>query len=179
VIPRVVAEGRPIYDGKLPLDEAQRRIDRFYLPYHEKLNELMRLARDRYGSGILFDCHSMPGEALRGAPRVRGRRPEIVLGDRFGAAAARELVDQTHAAFETAGFTVARNTPFAGGYITQRYGRPGISWHAIQIEIDRGLYLDEGRVRPSSRFEETRARLVPVIDTLARLVPPAEAVAAE
>jgi N-formylglutamate deformylase len=114
----------------------------------------------------LFDCHSMPSDALKAAPRVRGRRPDIVLGDRYGAAAGDWVVAAAQAAFEEAGFCVARNTPFAGGYITQRYGRPAQGMHAVQIEINRGLYLDEARIEPGPGFAAAQAALEPVIARL-------------
>lgn len=154
VVPRVVSEGRPIYDGRLSRAEAEQRIETLHRPYHGMLSRLLDRARNAYGSAVLYDCHSMPTEALRAAPRVRGRIPEIVLGDRFGAAASRSLVARTQDAFERAGFVVARNAPFAGGYITQLYGRPAERIHAIQIEIDRGLYLDQARVEPGPGFAE-------------------------
>ena len=179
VVPRIVAEGTPIYAGKLSLADAEARIREVHAPYHQMLERLLLRARERFGSAVLFDCHSMPSEALRSAPRVRGRVPEIVLGDRFGAAADRAIMAETQAAFEDAGFIVARNAPFAGGYITQRYGRPGRALHAIQIEIDRGLYLDQKRVAPSARYDEMRARLEPVVARLAAFCPGSAALAAE
>jgi N-formylglutamate deformylase len=166
VIPRVVAEGAAIYAGKISRAEAADRIARRHAPYHEALAGLMRRARTRWGVAVLYDCHSMPTDALKSAPRVRGRRPEIVLGDRFGASSAGWAVAEAHAAFEAAGFAVARNAPFAGGYITQRYGRPAQGFHAIQIEIDRGLYLDERRIEPSPGFA---ALLATLQDVIARL----------
>jgi N-formylglutamate deformylase len=166
VIPRVVAEGAPIYRGKIGQAEAARRLSRWHAPYHEALSGLLRRARAAHGAAILFDCHSMPSDALRSAPRIRGRRPEIVLGDRFGAAAADWATQMTQAAFEAAGFVVARNTPFAGGYITQRYGRPSQQVHAVQIEVDRGLYLDERRIEPGPGFDALRAALGAVIGAL-------------
>lgn len=171
VIPRIVAEGRPIYDGKISLAEARGRIAAFHTPYHERLDALMARAAERFGYALLFDCHSMPSDALRAAPRVRGGRAQIVLGDRFGAAAARPMMQAAIAAFEEAGFAVAVNAPFAGGHITQRYGRPSLNWHAIQIEIDRGLYLDQGQVRPGhgyAAFHATLARIIPALALIGR-----------
>jgi N-formylglutamate deformylase len=103
---------------------------------------------------------------------VRGRRPEIVLGDRFGAAAADWEMARAQAAFEAEGFVVARNAPFAGGFITQRYGRPSQNRHAIQIEVDRSLYLDERRIEPTAAFATLAGVLARVV---ARLAGPAEA----
>ncbi len=166
VIPRVVSEGVEIYRGKISLEEAVERIRSVHAPYHATLESLMARAREVYGMAVLYDCHSMPSEALRAVPRVQGRCPEIVLGDRFGASASRSLVTLSQRAFERAGFVVARNAPFAGGYITQRYGRPSRAMHAIQIEIDRGLYLDRTRLEPLPVFDEVRERLSQVIGEL-------------
>ena len=169
VIPRVVANGRAIYHGKMTRDEADHRIETYWRPYHTALRDLLKQARDRFGRAILIDCHSMPREAVEGAFQRGGKRPEIVLGDRFGAAADVELVDQIEAAFVTAGFHVSRNTPFAGAYVTQHYGRPLKNQHAIQIEIDRSLYMDEARIRPHSDFGLFQARIASVVSQIAAI----------
>ncbi|GMG81694.1 N-formylglutamate amidohydrolase [Paralimibaculum aggregatum] len=179
VVPRVVSEGQEIYRGKITREEAEARIADVHGPYHERLAALLARARQRFGMAVLYDCHSMPTEALRAAPRVQGKAPEIVLGDRFGAAASREVVTRVQLVFERAGFRVTRNAPFAGGYITQRYGRPGQGIHAVQIEIDRGLYLDQRRIEPGSRFAEIRQRLGEVVATLCADAGAAPALAAE
>jgi len=139
VIPRVVGEGRPIMRGKLTLAEAERRIACCWHPYHDRLRSMLGEARARFGTAILFDCHSMPRDALSAAPQVGGRRAEVVLGDRFGVACARWVIEAADEAFTSAGFVVARNVPFAGGYITQTYGRPHHGVHALQIELDRSI----------------------------------------
>ncbi|MEL7172741.1 MAG: N-formylglutamate amidohydrolase [Pseudomonadota bacterium] len=179
VVPRVVAEGAAIYNGKITLEEAQSRIAGFHVPYHTALEELLASARAQHGRALLFDCHSMPADALRAAPRVRGRSPDIVLGDRFGAAAGRSVVAATQAAFERAGFLVGRNTPFAGGYITQRYGRPARGVEAVQIEINRALYLDSRSLEPLPGFEALRARIDRVVRDLVAAGPSLGTVAAE
>lgn len=179
VVPRIVSEGAAIYDGRITLAEAEERIRTIHAPYHAALEGLLMRARARFGAAILFDCHSMPSEALRAAPRVRGRMPEVVLGDRFGAASARDIVAEVQAAFEAEGFVVARNAPFAGGYITQRYGRPSRGLNAVQIEIDRGLYLDQRRVEPNRAYPEIASRLARVIAELAAIEPGLSALAAE
>lgn len=179
VVPRVVAESEAIYVGKLTLAEARERIRAVHEPYHARLDRLLMRARDRFGMALLFDCHSMPSEALNAAPRVRGRVPEVVLGDRFGASAARSAVVLTQEAFERAGFFVARNAPFAGGYITQRYGRPSRGTHAIQIEIDRGLYMDQRRIEPLPDFPAFCARLSAVVAELTAIGEQGLALAAE
>jgi N-formylglutamate deformylase len=179
VIPRVVADGRPIIEGKLPLSEAQRRIAACWQPYHQRLRALLAEAREAFGMAVLFDCHSMPHDALAAAPLVAGRRPEVILGDRFGAACDRWLLDLAAEAFAVAGFVVARNAPFAGGYITQAYGRPGQGVHALQIEIDRALYMDEGRITRLPAFADVSERLGRVTAMLAAVGPRPLRVAAE
>ena len=170
VIPRVVAQGRPIYSGKITQAEAAARLDLVWHPYHRELQRLLNTARSHMGEAILLDCHSMPREALDtlGSGSTR-KRAEIVLGDRFGVAADADIVEQIEAAFAAAGFEVARNTPFAGAYITQTYGRPSRRQHAVQVEIDRSLYMDEETIQPHSGFGEMRARLAQVLTDVARI----------
>ncbi len=163
VIPRVVANGRSIYRGKIGLDEARGRIRDYWRPYHDRLQQLLDDTRDAFGDAVLIDCHSMPHEAIdsigtRGVPH-----PEIVLGDRFGAAAGQGIVDRVEAAFAGAGLRVARNTPFAGAYTAQHYGRPSRGQHVIQVEIDRALYMNERLVRPSGNFQTFQTLLRGVI----------------
>jgi N-formylglutamate deformylase len=179
VIPRVVAEGRPIIEGKLTLAEAERRIATYWHPYHAELAAQVEGARARFGSAILFDCHSMPHDALVSAPIIWGRRPDVILGDRFGAACDRWLIDAATDILTAAGFVVARNAPFAGGYITQAYGRPRMGVHALQIEIDRALYMDEARVERLRGFDEIQARIAGAVARLAELGPRGMRVAAE
>jgi len=163
VIPRVVANGRAIQSGKIPLSEARGRLDDWWMPYHAQLQALLDQSRTLFGEAILVDCHSMPHAAIDGITR-RGRpRPEVILGDRFGASAQVEITDRIEAAFVARGFRVARNSPFAGAYIVQHYGRPSERQHAVQIEIDRALYMDEVQVRPSRNFQNVRDLLKRII----------------
>ena len=167
VIPRVVANGRAIYRGKMSLHEAQERITDYWEPYHDKLQGLLDLAHARHGQTVLIDCHSMPHEAMDGVMRAGMRRPDVVLGDRFGAAASGDVVDRIEAAFAAAGFVVTRNAPFAGAYITQAYGKPAIGQHAVQVEIDRSLYMNEKLIRPNGDFEAVQAALRAVVKEVA------------
>jgi N-formylglutamate amidohydrolase len=167
VIPRVVAGGRAIYRARLDRAEAEARIAAVWRPYHAALRALMDETALTFGEAVLIDCHSMPHEAIAAQGRPGRSLPEVVLGDRFGAAAAPGIVDAVEAAFRAEGFTTARNAPFAGAYVTQAYGRPARRQHVVQVEIDRALYLDEARVEPGRRYAETAARLNGVI---ARLV---------
>lgn len=169
VVPRVVANGRAIYRGKLTRAQADQRIARIWRPYHEKLSDLLLRAHRNFGEAILLDCHSMPHEALETTIRNGKSRPEIVIGDRFGASASGEYVERVEAAFAAAGLRVARNAPFAGAYTTQNYGRPSRRQHAIQIEIDRALYMDESAIRPRPDFQEFRKLIRGVVAELAGL----------
>ncbi len=167
VIPRVVSNGRPIYNGKIPLAEAHRRISRYWRPYHDRLQLLVDQSRNRFGESILIDCHSMPREALENVPVIRGRRPDVVLGDRFGASASPEVTDYVAQVFADAGFNVARNMPFAGAYVVQTYGRPPRGQHAIQVEIDRSVYMDEDRIEPRDDFDQIHETISNVVKEVA------------
>ena len=156
VIPRVVANGRAIYAGRIGRAEAEARIETAWRPYHATLRRLTDDALARFGQAVLIDCHSMPHEAIEAHARPGQPRPEVVLGDRFGAAARRDVMDRIEAAFLSAGFRVARNAPFAGAYITQAYGRPSRNAHAVQIEIDRALYMDEASITRRPDFNAFR-----------------------
>ena len=156
VVPRVVANGRAIYRGKISMAEARGRIAEVWRPYHATLQTLLEESKGRFGEAILIDCHSMPHEAIDSICAQGARKPEVVLGDRFGAACGAEIMDRVESAFISAGLRVARNAPFAGAYITQHYGRPSRSQHVIQVEIDRALYMDEEAIAPRPDFEAFR-----------------------
>lgn len=174
VIPRVVSGGRAIYSGKLTLTEAHQRISNVWRPYHDTLQTLMDEAHRDFGEAILIDCHSMPHEALEHVGPPGTTRPDVVLGDRFGASSASSIVEQVEAAFAAAGFKVARNMPFAGAYMCQHYGRPSRRHHALQIEIDRSLYMNEGTIKPNANFKAFKARLDGVIAEIAEIGRPTD-----
>lgn len=169
VLARVVANGRSIYRGKMTMAEAEARISRYWHPYHDGLGALLTRQRARFGKAILLDVHSMPHEALSGYVARGMPRPDIVLGDRWGASCGAEVLEQVEAVLTSAGFRVARNTPFSGAYIVQRYGQPSQGAHALQIEIDRALYLDETRVAPGPDFDAFRDLMRKVVRELARI----------
>ena len=168
VVPRVVAVGRPIYHGKISLGEVQARLRDVWYPYHQRLQALLDATRIRFGYVVLIDCHSMPHEAVN--PGLSSKTsPEIVVGDRFGAAADPKVTERVQAAFVSAGFRVSRNMPFAGAYISQHYGKPKRGQHVIQIEIDRSLYMNEVSVEPLANFADFQARLYEVIKEIAEV----------
>lgn len=167
VIPRVVAGARAIYRGKIPLAEAAARIDGYWHPYHRRLGDLIAENLQQFGEAILLDMHSMPHEALEAMSPIGVRRPQIVLGDRFGVSASKLIVDRIEAAFVSQGLRVSRNAPFAGAFVTQAYGRPAEGVHAVQIEIDRSLYMDEALVRPNRDFAPFQRLMGRVVAALA------------
>lgn len=167
VVPRVVANGRAIYRGKLHLNEAKARLDAYWHPYHDQLRRMLDMTRNSFGQAILVDCHSMPHEAIDALHQHSDERPDVVLGDRFGAAAAAHVVDHIEAAFTNAGLRVARNAPFAGAFIAQHYGRPSRNQHVVQIEIDRALYMDEERIERGPQFRGFQRLMEQVIADIA------------
>ncbi|WP_120499221.1 N-formylglutamate amidohydrolase [Roseovarius sp. EL26] len=174
VVPRVVANGKAIYRGKISMSDAQKRIDGYWHPYHEILKGQLDQAFLMFGEAILIDCHSMPHEAMDALARSGIRRPEIVLGDRFGTTASDEIVSQVEAAFIEAGLVVTRNVPFAGAYITQAYGQPSKGHHALQIEIDRSLYMNERLIRPNGNFQAFKHMLENIVAEIADIGQPGE-----
>lgn len=168
-VARVVGAGQEIYRARLSLAEAQARLAAGHAPYHEALAGLMAAARDRFGVAVLVDWHSMPAAAADAEGRRSGRRPDVVLGDRHGAACGPALTAAVRQGFEAAGYVVALNRPYAGGWTTQRWGRPHEGLHAVQVELDRGLYLAPGRPEPGPRFEQVRADLAGIAASLAAI----------
>jgi N-formylglutamate amidohydrolase len=154
-IPRVVSEGQEIYARKLNYAEARDRIDRAHRPYHAALARLLGEARAAHGFAVLIDWHSMPAAAARA--NGRDAPCDIVLGDRFGAACSDALTARVERELAAMGYRVARNTPYAGGYTTEHYGRPARRVHALQIEINRALYLDEASLTPTEGFARLKA----------------------
>lgn len=152
-IARIVSENQEIYREKIDVEEGFERIATCYLPYHAALRGLLAEAIVDFGHAVLVDCHSMPstpsGKPGRLQPRIRA---DFVLGDRFGSACAPEITAAAAAFLRELGFRVEINKPYAGGFITEHYGRPENGLHAIQIEINRALYMDEMRMEKSDNF---------------------------
>jgi len=146
-IARVVGSGAEIYRDKLTFAEALERIRAYYWPYHNALAQLIADTRERFGACILVDCHSMPsvgGPMDRDAGR---RRVDFVLGDSHGAACDPRVPAAVERTLAALGYNVRHNSPYSGGFVTRHYGRPWDGVHAIQIEVNRALYMDEDAVR--------------------------------
>jgi len=181
VIARVGANGASIYDAPLSVAEARSRLRNCYFPYHKTLRQLVRQTRDRFGYAILIDCHSMPSQAVARAsamPRLSGgaaRGIDMVLGDCHGASCMPQLTDCAESALIDLGYTVVRNSPYAGGFTTRHYGRPDDRVHALQIEVNRKLYMDEARLTPADGLARLRTELAGVISAIGTVVPFARA----
>lgn len=176
-IARIVAESEEIYAAPLDVGEVLARIEDVYKPYHQALGRLVSDTHVAFGQVLLIDCHSMPSSVRGGQSRLR---PDIVLGDRYGASCAGEISDAAANILSRLGYSISRNKPYAGGYITENYGKPGMGIHAMQIEINRCLYMDERCLQPTAGFSSLKADLSVFITELAalfddRLFMPAEA----
>jgi N-formylglutamate amidohydrolase len=164
-IARIVASGEDIYTGKLRWSEAMRRIERLYQPYHRALHQLVETTRARFGYYLLLDCHSMPSAADRGGRN----RIDIVLGDCHGAACHGSIIETAQRFLAGKGYAVARNTPYAGGFTTCHYGQPGQDGHALQIEINRGLYMNERTIERRPFLDQLRADMRALVAVLAQV----------
>jgi N-formylglutamate amidohydrolase len=149
-IPRIVGDAHEIYFGRIPVEEGLARIDTLYRPYHSGLRGLVQRTQGAFGTCILVDAHSMPSAGL---DREGLAKSDIILGDRFGTSAGAHIIDIAEQAFTRLGLSVTRNRPYAGGFITEHYGAPGTGVHALQIEINRALYMNETTLEPHPGFE--------------------------
>ena len=169
-IARVVGESQEIYAGRLSVTDALARIERLYKPYHACLRGLLERAHRRFGIAILVDCHSMPSMPSAALGADKRVVTDFVIGDRYGTSSAVEFVEVLERAMRRRSFIVQRNKPYAGGYITEHYGTPQAGIHAIQIEINRAVYMDEGRLEKTARFPEVAAALTAIAGELTTVV---------
>ena len=178
VIPRVVANGKEIYSGKLSKEAAIERLENFWDPYHSKLAELLDRARQQFGYSILIDTHSMPHEAILNASSSF-RTSQIVLGDRYGATCAPEIINDLIKLISKNGLRASRNIPFSGAYIVQKYGSPGLNRHAIQLEIDRSIYMDERKIQKLEKFHKLKNKLQSIMREFSQIHTCLTSIAAE
>src|SRR5829696_2535657 len=155
-IARVAGDAQEIYDRRLSVDDALRRIEWLYKPYHRGLRQLVHRTARAFGHAVLIDCHSMPSTSLARDDAVKA---DIVLGDRYGTSCATALTDLVEVALRERGYAVVRNKPYAGGFITEHYGEPALGRHALQIEISRSLYMDERSLARRPDFNAVAADL--------------------
>ncbi len=186
-IARVVGDSQEIYAKRMSVEEGLRRIDELHKPYHAALQGLLHRALRRFGLSVLVDCHSMPSSSVTGTSdpttwRDEKTKADFVLGDRYGTSCGRRFVDVAEGELRRFGYAVERNKPYAGGFITEHYGRPAAGCHALQIEINRGLYMDERALARGPGFEAVSRHLfavVSAISDLARADGGSEQIAAE
>ncbi len=170
-VARVVSNGEEIYDGKITFAEAKQRIEAAYIPYHQALAGLIQVTKDRFGHCILIDCHSMPSV---GGPMDRdhgAHRVDFVLGNNHGDTCAPELMKLADTTLSAAGYVVRQNNPYSGGFTTRHYGKPRNQVQALQIEINRHLYMDEARVERWPGFAALKKNLSHLIAVLAAAEP--------
>jgi N-formylglutamate deformylase len=163
-VARVVGDAQEIYGQRIPVDDAIRRIEGLYKPYHRALRRLFTRVHRDFGAAVLIDCHSMPSIA---ATKDERPRPDIVLGDRYGTSCVSVVAETIEATLREKGYVVSRNKPYAGGFITEHYGNPTAGLHAIQLEINRALYMDERRYERSPSFISVAAAFDTLADRLA------------
>ncbi len=154
-IARIVADAQEIYSCKLDVAEALERIERLYKPFHAELRGLVARTRIAFGSAVLIDCHSMPSFGRSG----REMKLDCVLGDLNGSSCDPRIATLAFDILSDIGFQVGMNQPYSGGFITRHYGRPAQGLHALQIEINRGLYMNERTLEPTSGFEDIQATI--------------------
>jgi N-formylglutamate amidohydrolase len=167
-VPSLVGEGQTIYATKLPVSEAIARIDTVYRPYHRMLERLVERTHALFGVAVLIDCHSMPASVRIGEA---GLRPDFIIGDRFGTSCSGTLTELAIGTLSAMGYTVAHNKPYAGGHITEHYGRPARGYHALQIEINRGLYMNETTLARTGGFTALAEDLTQLAAELTQLPP--------
>ncbi len=169
-IARIVSESEEIYNQPLTFAEAQARIHALHLPYHRCLSQLLKRARDTFGAALLIDCHSMPSSVPKSAGEG-SQRPDFILGDRYGSACVGTIVDIVERKLKELGYTVSRNRPYAGGFITQTYGRPSHDMHALQLEMNRSLYMDEDSLAKHGGFYRIVDDMLALVSSLLDALP--------
>ncbi|NWG45573.1 MAG: N-formylglutamate amidohydrolase [Alphaproteobacteria bacterium] len=167
-IARVVSDGKEIYRHKLRFEEVEARLAECYEPYHDTLALLIAETRARFGVALVLDCHSMPSVGGLLDEDAGTARPDIVLGDRYGSSCAPAITRFVDEQLRALGFRTALNLPYAGGYTTEHYGRPADNVSVLQIEINRGLYMDEARLEKSDGFGALSGRLEELVRCLVR-----------
>ncbi len=168
-IARLVGEAQEIYARRLSIEEAVTRIETLYKPYHRGLRGLIQRAERQFGVAVLLDCHSMPSASNASSSRDEKIKADVVVGDRFGTSCAAIVIDFVEQELRRQGYSVLRNRPYAGGFITEHYGNPAAGHHALQIEVNRALYMDEGTLLRSANFDKLTSDLTRVLQGLAQL----------
>jgi N-formylglutamate deformylase len=166
-VARVVGDAQEIYDRRISVNDALRRIETLYKPYHRALRKLFTRVHRDFGAATLIDCHSMP--STTGGGKDERPRADVVLGDRYGTSCVSAVSETIESTLRSFGYAVSRNKPYAGGFITEHYGNPAAGLHTIQLEINRGLYMDERRFERSADFPRLAAHLEVLADRVAAI----------
>jgi len=165
-VARVVGDAQEIYGQRISVDDALRRIEGLYKPYHRALRKLVTRIHREFGTAVLVDCHSMPSAA---GPKDERPRADVVIGDRYGTSCLGVVADTIEATLRERGYSVSRNKPYAGGFITEHYGNPAAGLHSIQLEINRALYMDERRFERAASFSTVAHDLEMIADRLSEI----------
>lgn len=165
-VPRVVTNGDEIYAGKITFAEAKQRIEECYFPYHAMLRNLIDETKQRFGKCILIDCHSMPSIGGPMDDDKGNQRVDIVLGNKHGEACAPDIINFVEEHLKGLGMIVRRNHPYAGGYTTRHYGAPETGVHALQIEVNRAIYMDEETITKKSNFADLKGKFSSLLRAL-------------
>jgi N-formylglutamate amidohydrolase len=166
-VARVVGDAQEIYDRRISVNDALRRIESLYKPYHRALRRLFTKIHRDFGAATLIDCHSMPSTS--GGGKDERPRADVVLGDRYGTSCVPVISETIETALRSFGYAVSRNKPYAGGFITEHYGNPAAGLHTIQLEINRGLYMDERRFERSADFAQIAGHLDELAERVAEI----------
>lgn len=167
-----LSNGELIYSKQLPVSEIENRITNYYRPYHEALSTLLNLRRGQFGAVWHIDMHSMASCANVVTPDSDGPRDyDMVLGDLDGRSCEGSLTELVCSTLERDGYRVRVNDPYKGAAITRRYGRPSDGVHTLQIEINRGLYLNEIKTEKTEAFKTLQNSLEKLFIVLAKHAP--------
>ena len=163
---RMIGESVPIYDRALTGQEVRHRIDNYWRPYHQALEDQTKNLLSKFGNVFHINWHSMQAVGNALAPDPGEKRADFVLGDLEGQSCDPAFTRFVAEQLEALGYSVALNSPYKGAYIVERYGKPDESRHALQIEINRGLYMDHGTLDRTGGFAQLKEDLTRFTDTL-------------
>jgi N-formylglutamate amidohydrolase len=168
-IAKIVANGEEIYRGKLRFAEALGRVNRFYHPYHAALKRMVDQTHHRFGYCLLLDCHSMPSSGNPTETAATRSKVDFVLGDCYGSSCSPIVMETAERVLRQQGYAVIRNTPYAGGFTTRHYGRPRLGVQALQIEINRALYMEERTITRKPYIRELAGHMDELVGVLSRI----------
>lgn len=171
IVWRLTSDAAKVLERPLPRRELERRLDAVYRPYHRALTEAIAAKKAKFGYAIVLAAHSMPSVGRAGHGDPRASRADVVPGTRGRTSAARPFIDAVDAHARKAGFSVAHDDPYQGGFTTQTYGRPADGVHVVQVELARRLYMDEGTLEKNASFSKVRAFCADLVTLLGRVRP--------